>query len=69
MTTDTWTSSPGAAGVPGARGSVGVTAEAMYGAGTPEAVTPLDSGSAAALRSWESECACPGPCLRDHERD
>jgi len=22
-----------------------------------------------ARQSWESACACPGPCLRDHELD
>jgi hypothetical protein len=38
-------------------------------ADAPEASSAADLRETTAGPSWESACACPQLCLRDHERD
>jgi hypothetical protein len=38
-------------------------------ADAPEASSAADRRGTTAGPSWESACACPQLCLRDHERD
>jgi hypothetical protein len=37
--------------------------------GAPEAASATEPRHAVTQPSWESACACPQLCLRDHERD
>jgi hypothetical protein len=55
--------------VPGAGGVAGGSTDWPIWAGAPGAEPSLGHRGAAGGLSWESECACPGPCPRDHERD
>ena len=48
----------------GARGRAAADATGPGATGRPD----LAAGDGA-MPSWESDCACPGPCLRDHQLD
>jgi hypothetical protein len=69
VTTDSLIDDPRIRVLHGVAGAAPAPGDQRNRTGAPEAIASPDHRGRPAGPSWESECACPELCLRDHERD